>query len=62
MPGTALTTISSVQCPHGGRAILTTSNTTSSAGTLMLLETDIHTVAGCGYWQGSNYSPCLTIT
>lgn len=61
MPGTVLTTTSSVQCPHGGRAILTTANTTSSAGTAMLLETDVHSIVGCSFFQGTNYSPCLTI-
>jgi len=58
---TALTTTSSVQCPHGGRAILTTSNTSSQAGTPMLLESDTHPVVGCSFFAGSNYSPCLTI-
>jgi hypothetical protein len=61
MPGTALTTASSVQCPHGGRAVLRTSNTTSAAGTPMLLETDVHDVFGCGFFQGSTYSPCRKI-
>ena len=32
MPGAALTTLSSIQCPHGGRALLTTANTHTSAG------------------------------
>ncbi len=27
----------------------------------MLLESDIHTVVGCGFYQGVNYSPCITI-
>ena len=61
MPGTALTTTSSVQCPHGGRAILTTKNATSNAGTSMLLESDIHPVVGCTFFIGPNYSPCVTI-
>ena len=61
MPGTVLTTTSSIQCPHGGRAILSTSDTTTSARAPMLLETDIHTVAGCSFYQGTNYSPCVTI-
>jgi hypothetical protein len=61
MPGPALTTASSVQCPHGGRAILTTTNTSSHAGTPMLLESDVHPVVGCTFFMGPNYSPCLTI-
>jgi hypothetical protein len=61
MPGTALTTASSVQCPHGGRAILTTANTVSTAGAAMLLESDVHSVVGCVFFIGLEYSPCLTI-
>jgi hypothetical protein len=38
-----------------------TSNTTSSAGTSMLLESDIHTVAGCIYAPSGAASPCVTI-
>ena len=58
-----LTTQSSVQCPHGGRAVLTTSNSRSSAGpgAHMLLETDTHAIVGCSFYNGSTYSPCLTI-
>jgi len=61
MPGTTLTTLSSIQCPHGGRALLTTANMHASAGAMMLLESDTHTVVGCSFWIGTKYSPCLTI-
>lgn len=61
MAGGALTTLSSIQCPHGGRAILTTSNASTSAGAFVLLETDIHTIIGCTFYNGATYSPCLTI-
>ena len=63
MAGSALTTLSSVQCPHGGRAVLTTSNTHASAGpgAQVLLETDTHAVVACSFYNGSTYSPCLTI-
>lgn len=61
MPGTTLTTTSSVQCPHGGRALLLTSNTCSLAGASMLLESDVHSVVGCSFFAGQKYSPCLTI-
>jgi hypothetical protein len=61
MPGAALTTLSSIQCPHGGRAILTTANPHASAGARMLLESDVHAVVGCPFFAGPKYSPCLTI-
>jgi hypothetical protein len=61
MPGTVLTTASSIVCPHGGTAVLKTSNSVATAGAAMLLETDIHNVIGCTFYNGSNYSPCLTI-
>lgn len=61
MPGTVLTTTSSVQCPHGGRAILTTTNAFSFASAPMLLESDVHAVVGCPFYSGASYSPCLTI-
>jgi hypothetical protein len=61
MPGGALTTLSSIQCPHGGRAVLITSNAHASAGAHMLLESDTHTVVGCSFYNGATYSPCVTI-
>jgi len=61
MPGPALTTAASVQCPHGGRAILATTNTCSLGGSPMLLESDVHPIVGCTFWAGPKYSPCLTI-
>lgn len=47
MPGDLLTTASSIACPHGGQAILTTRNSKTSAGKMVLLVTDVHAVAGC---------------
>ncbi len=60
--GPVLTTLSSVQCPHGGRAVLTTSNASTHAAANMLLESDTHTVVGCGFFIGNTYSPCLSIS
>ena len=49
-------------CPHGGQASLSTSNyRTKAEGTEVLLETDIHMVSGCPFYQGSNPSPCVRI-
>jgi hypothetical protein len=61
MGSPALTTQSSIQCPHGGRAVLTTSNTHANAAAPMLLETDTHTVIGCAFYNGASYSPCVAI-
>jgi hypothetical protein len=61
MPGTALTTASSIVCPHGGQAVQTRSSSVATAGAVILLETDVHDVIGCTFYNGSNYSPCLTI-
>ena len=62
MPGKVLTTGSTVQCPHGGQASLSTGNTKAStmAGKI-LLETDIHMVSGCTFTIGTKPSPCLRI-
>jgi hypothetical protein len=62
MPGHNLTIASRIQCPHGGQAILSTANSSVFAdGALALLETDIHTVAGCSFTIGTKYSPCVRI-
>ena len=48
---------------HGGSATLQTSNTKVSAGGGdVLLETDVHKVAGCFFTlPGGKFSPCKTI-
>lgn len=62
MPGNHLTISSQIQCPHGGQAILSTTNTqVFAAGTAVLLESDIHPVVGCPFTIGSKYSPCIRI-
>jgi len=62
MPGTILTTTSTVTCIHGGQAILLTANTKVMVdGAPALLETDIHPVAGCPFTIGPKYSPCVRI-
>jgi hypothetical protein len=62
MPGNILTTDSTIQCPHGGKASLMTSNAKTSAGAQALLETDKHTVSGCLFTlPGPKPSPCMRI-
>jgi len=62
MAGSYLTTASTIMCPHGGQATLFTSNTAVKAnGAPVLLETDMHLVAGCPFTVGPKYSPCVRI-
>ena len=58
-----LTTLSTIQCPHGGRVILSTSNTTSQAeGGYFLLQTDVHSVVGCPFTTPvPKPQPCVTV-
>lgn len=58
----ALTTMANVICPHGGQAILVTTQTkVDSQSALWLLETDIHVVAGCPLIIVLFPSPCVRI-
>lgn len=62
MPGNTLTTASTVMCPHGGQAILITSNARVTAGgSPVLLESDTHVVVGCPFTIGPKYQPCVQI-
>jgi hypothetical protein len=63
MPGYILTTSSQVMCPHGGSAILSTSNTQVIVdNSPALLESDVHSVAGCPFTlPGPKPSPCIRI-
>ena len=63
MAGYLLTTASQVQCPHGGQATLTTSNTDVKAdNAFALLETDVHGVSGCPFTvPPSKPQPCVRI-
>ena len=63
-----LTTLSTIQCPHGGSLKLSTSNTLCQIdGGYALLLTDVHTVAGCPFQKpppsgtGLVPSPCITV-
>jgi hypothetical protein len=62
MPGRVLTTGSQVKCPHGGSAILTTANAkVRAASGYVLLQSDVHPVAGCAFTIGTKPSPCIRI-
>jgi hypothetical protein len=57
-----LTIDNQVMCPHGGQAILVTSNSAFLVeGSPALLETDLPTIAGCPFIIGLVYSPCVLI-
>ena len=56
-----LTTSSTVMCPHGGQAVLVTSNTEMVIdGAPALLQSDLHAIVGCAFAPVAP-SPCLTI-
>jgi hypothetical protein len=61
MPGALLTTQSQIMCPHGGQAVLVTTNARVQAGAPVLLESDVHVVGGCPFTIGTKYSPCVRI-
>ncbi len=60
-----LTTLSTVQCPHGGTVTLTTPNTVCQIdGGYALLLTDQHSVAGCPFQKPTTPpvpSPCVLV-
>ena len=62
MPGKLLTTASTLMCPHGGQAVLMTTNTRVAASrSKVLLESDVHTVTGCPFMVGNTAVPCVRI-
>jgi hypothetical protein len=62
MGAAVITTGSQVQCPHGGRAVLTTANHRLGARSgHVLLERDVHLVSGCPFTVGTTPSPCVRI-
>lgn len=62
MAGPLLTTASTILCPHGGQAILFSSQTRVTAGgQLVLVESDQHPIVGCPFTVGPKYSPCVRI-
>jgi len=62
MSAKILTTSSQIQCPHGGKLILITTNTKLFVDNVpALLETDTHQVIGCSFVAGLIPSPCTTV-
>ena len=57
-----LTTLSTVLCPHGGKVVLSSANTDAQVdGGYVLLQSDVHTVAGCAFTPGPKPQPCVTV-
>jgi hypothetical protein len=57
-----LTIENQIQCPHGGQAILETTNSAFLVdGSPALLESDLHAIVGCPFTVGVVYSPCVLI-
>lgn len=63
-----LTTASTVLCPHGGTVNLSTGNASVKAeSSLVLLESDQHTVSGCPFQvplesgTGTRPEPCVKV-
>lgn len=59
-----LTIASTVQCMHGGVAVLTTENVEATVyGQLILLMTDEHPIVGCPFVNPatSSLSPCVKV-
>ena len=62
MPGFLLTSASTILCPHGGSASVSPINTSPTAdGAPILVESDVHIVAGCPFNVSGNPSPCVQI-
>ena len=66
MSGQALTTASTLQCPHGGTVSIVSSNSQAKANEAALaLATDTFTIAGCPFQipaaPSPIPSPCVTV-
>src|SRR5690606_23950084 len=58
----ALTTQSTVLCPHGGQVSLSTANAMAQTQQgRLLLQTDTHTVSGCAFTVGTKPQPCVLV-
>jgi hypothetical protein len=65
MAGGALTTMSSLMCPHGGTVTIISSNArVSGGGAPLALATDTFTIAGCPFQIPTAVpipSPCVSV-
>jgi len=56
MAGHSLTIASSLQCPHGGTVVITSTNTRVRAGAPMATAMDVFLIVGCPV-----SSPCVSV-
>ena len=66
MTGQAITTTSTLQCPHGGAVqIISTNLNVDTSGSALALATDTFTISGCPFQipigTGTIPSPCVSI-
>jgi hypothetical protein len=62
MSGPALTSASTMQCPHGGQVQVVPSNTRVKADAYLLTQADTFTIVGCSFTiPPSVLSPCLSV-
>jgi hypothetical protein len=62
MASRALTTSTSLQCPHGGTVSVASSNQSTQSRGFVLRDTDTFTVAGCPLTTpGGTPIPCVTV-
>ena len=60
--GQFLTTSTIFMCPHGGTAVVVSTNTRVQAGgAFVVRSSDIFTIAGCALSASTPPTPCLTI-
>ena len=64
MAGEALTTASTLQCPHGAKVTISSTNTKAKAGADMVTAADTFTISGCTFQLPTPVpvpSPCTTV-
>jgi hypothetical protein len=62
MSGHALTTGSTMMCPHGGSVSATTSNSKVKADAYLVTQSDTFTISGCSFTLPSGTpSPCTKV-
>ncbi len=62
MGAAVVTTSSTVLCPHGGQARLSTSQSKVEAGgAKVILISDEHAITGCAFVAGTKPQPCVKL-
>lgn len=65
MAAAFITTTATLNCPHGGKVVIASSNTKVLAGTAVALATDTFTITGCPFQLptpgGPVAHPCVSV-